>query len=139
MPRCAIHGSQVGFRWSINTDALAAEPTPMYWAIPALFRLVPAQDPFHMGTNSAELIRLSVSILVDSHWFRGETVMEHAAGVGPEIFNILDIGLQVALVLCVNLDIVLQHAWQGLGNAAHTTGLVEESPRVLDAPDLVRQ
>lgn len=92
-----------------------------------------------MRAHRAELVRLSLPVLVDGHWLRGETVMEHAAAVDPEIFDILDVGLQVPLVLHVDLDIMFQHGGHRLGNAGHTTGLVEGSPGILDAADLICQ
>lgn len=93
MSRRTIHRGQVRLGWSIDTDALAAESTPMHRTIPALLCLVPAQDTFHMRTHRAELVRLSLSVLVNGHWLRCDTIMEHTAAVGPEIFDILDVGL----------------------------------------------
>lgn len=108
--RRIVHRLQIRLRWPFNADTFAAKPTPMNWTIPALLGLIPTQNTLQMRTYGAEPVCLSLCIFVNRHRLRGEIIMQHAAGMRGEVFDIPDVGFEIPFVPRVDLDVMLQHA-----------------------------
>ncbi len=61
-----VRRSQVSFRRAVHANAVLGEAAAMNWAVEALLRAIPADDPFHMRAESTILVHLAVVVLVDS-------------------------------------------------------------------------
>lgn len=56
--------------------------------------------------------------------------VEYATLAGYKVLNILDVGLEEALILGVDLEVVRDHAWEGLHDGSDELGAVDGGPRV---------
>ena len=66
-----------------------------------LLQLIPANYTLEMRTQGTELVHTSLVVFIDRYRLTSRRI-QHTAFAIREIFNILDIGLQEALVLSLN-------------------------------------
>lgn len=104
-------------------------------AIPALLSAVPAHDSLQMRTESAELVHVTLVVFVYSSRCLRSRVEDAALAVG-QVCDVLDVGLEKAFVLCIDLEIVGEHLLAALEDGRDTIGSVEFRPWVSLARDL---
>lgn len=102
----------------------------MHRTVPTLLRAVPANHTLHMRAQRRELMRPPLIVFVDSSRLASLEIIHHAALAIRKVFNVGDVGLQEALVLRVDLEVVREHAAGALGDAGHALGTLDLRPGV---------
>ena len=105
-------------------------------AITYFLRPIPAHDTLQMRAQRRELMHTPVIILVHRNR-RFQPSIQHTTLAIRQVLDVVDVALQEALVLAVDLQIVREHGTRGLDEAADAGGLVELGPGVAFAFDFV--
>lgn len=105
-------------------------------AIPTLFHGVPANNALQVRAQSGELLDLAALILVHGDGLARRWV-EDTTFSRNKVFDVFDVRLEEALVLCVDLQHVTESVAGGLEHGRFPGGRVEGGPFGGSAGDLV--